>query len=41
MIARVALPLGVAGAAIAAWLITRHAPEQPFDLPSVAQGYFS
>ena len=37
MIATVALLLAVAGAAIAAWLITRQPAEQPLDLPSVAQ----
>lgn len=37
MIATVALLLAVAGAAIAAWVITRQPAEQPLDLPSVAQ----
>jgi hypothetical protein len=37
MIATVALLLTVAGAAIAAWVITRQPPEQPLDLPSVVQ----
>jgi flagellar basal body-associated protein FliL len=37
MIATVALLLAVAGAAIAAWVITRQPAEQPIDLPSVAQ----
>ena len=37
MIATVALLLAVAGAAIAAWVITRQPPEQPLDLPSVVQ----
>jgi hypothetical protein len=41
MIATVALLLAVAGAAIAAWVITRQPAEQPLDLPSVAQAYFS
>jgi hypothetical protein len=37
MIATVALLLAVAGAAIAALVITRQPAEQPLDLPSVAQ----
>jgi hypothetical protein len=37
MIATVALLLAVAGAAIAAWVITRQPPEQPVNLPSVVQ----
>ena len=37
MIATVALLLAVAGAAIAAWVITRQPPEQPLDMPSVVQ----
>jgi hypothetical protein len=37
MIATVALLLALAGAAIAAWLITRQPAEQPLNLPSVAQ----
>ena len=37
MIATVALLLAVAGAAIAAWMITRQPAEQPLNLPSVAQ----
>lgn len=37
MIATVALLLAVAGAALAAWVITRQPAEQPLDLPSVAQ----
>jgi hypothetical protein len=41
MIATVALLLALAGAAIATWLITRQPAEQPLDLPSVAQAYFS
>jgi hypothetical protein len=41
MIATVALLLAVAGAAIAAWVITRQPAEQPLDLPSVAQAHFS
>ena len=41
MIATVALLVAVAGAAIAAWLITRQPVEQPLDLPSVAQADFS
>jgi hypothetical protein len=38
MIATVVLLLALAGAAIAAWLITRQPAEQPLDLPSVARG---
>ena len=41
MIATVTLLLAVAGAAIAAWVITRQPAEQPLDLPSVAQAHFS
>jgi flagellar basal body-associated protein FliL len=41
MIATVALLLVVAGAAIAAWMITRQPAEQPLDLPSVSQAQFS
>jgi hypothetical protein len=41
MIATVALLVAVAGAAIAAWAITRQPAEQPLDLPSVAQAHFS
>ena len=41
MIAAVVLLLVLAGAAIAAWLITRQPAEQPLDLPSVAQAHFS
>ena len=41
MIATVALLLAVAGAAIAAWVITRQPAERPLDLPSVARAYFS
>jgi hypothetical protein len=41
MIATVALLIAVAGAAIAAWVITRQPAEQPLDLPSVAQAHFS
>ncbi len=41
MIATVALLVAVAGAAMAAWLITRQPAEQPLDLPSVAQAHFS
>jgi hypothetical protein len=37
MIATVALLLALAGAAIAAWLITRQPAEQPLNLPSVTQ----
>jgi flagellar basal body-associated protein FliL len=37
MIATVVLLLALAGAAIAAWLITRQPAEQPLDLPSVAR----
>jgi hypothetical protein len=37
MIATVALLLVVAGAAIAAWMITRQPAEQPLDLPSASQ----
>jgi len=37
MIATVALLLAVAGAAVAAWVITRQPAEQPLDLSSVAQ----
>ena len=40
MIAAVVLLLVLAGAAIAAWLITRQPAEQPLDLPSVAQAHF-
>lgn len=41
MIATVALLVAVAGAAIAAWVITRQPAEQPLDLPSVAQAHLS
>ena len=41
MIATVTLLLAVAGAAIAAWVITRQPAERPLDLPSVAQAHFS
>ena len=41
MIATVTLLLAVAGAAIAAWVITRQPAEQPLDLPSVAQAHLS
>jgi flagellar basal body-associated protein FliL len=41
MIATVVLLLAVAGAAIAAWVITRQPAEEPLDLPSVAQAHFS
>jgi hypothetical protein len=41
MIATVTLLLAVAAAAIAAWVITRQPAEQPLDLPSVTQAYFS
>jgi hypothetical protein len=41
MIATVTLLLAVAGAAIAAWVITRQPAEQPLDLPSVTQAHFS
>ena len=41
MIATVALLLAVAGAAIAAWMITRQPAERPLDLPSVARAHFS
>jgi flagellar basal body-associated protein FliL len=37
MIATVLLLLALAGAAIAAWLITRQPPEQPLQVPSVSQ----
>lgn len=37
MIATMALLLAVAGAAIAAWLITRQPAEQPLDLPSLTR----
>jgi hypothetical protein len=37
----VALLLAVAGAAIAAWMITRQPAEQPLDLPSVTRAHFS
>jgi hypothetical protein len=37
MIATVALLLAVAGAAIAAWVITRRPAVQSLDVPSVAQ----
>jgi hypothetical protein len=37
MIATVTLLLAVAGAAIAAWLITGQPVEQPLDIPSVTQ----
>jgi hypothetical protein len=36
MIATLALLLAVAGAALAAWVITRQPAEQPLDVPSVA-----
>ncbi|HJY44162.1 MAG TPA: hypothetical protein VJ301_06040 [Propionibacteriaceae bacterium] len=41
MIATVALLLALAGAAIAAWVITRQPTEEPLRIPSVAQAYFS
>jgi hypothetical protein len=41
MIATVALLLAVAGAAIAAWVITRQPAEEPLNLPSVSQAHFS
>jgi flagellar basal body-associated protein FliL len=41
MIATVALLLALAGAAIAAWVITRQPAEEPLRIPSVAQAYFS
>ena len=37
MIATVALLLAAAGAAIAAWVITRQPAEEPLTLPSVSQ----
>jgi hypothetical protein len=37
MIATVALLLALAGAAIAAWVITRQPAEEPLSVPSVAQ----
>jgi hypothetical protein len=41
MIATVLLLLMLLGAAIAAWTITRQPPEQPLQVPSVSQAYFS
>jgi flagellar basal body-associated protein FliL len=41
MIATVAQLLAVAGVAIAAWVITRQPAEEPLNLPSVSQAYFS
>jgi hypothetical protein len=37
MVATVLLLLALAGAAIAAWVITRQPPEQPLQVPSVSQ----
>jgi len=37
MIATVVLLLALAGAAIAAWVITRQPPEQPLQVPSTSQ----
>ena len=37
MIATVALLLALAGAAIAAWVITRQPAEEPLNVPSVTQ----
>jgi len=37
MIATVLLLVVLAGAAIAAWVITRQPPEQPLQVPSVSQ----
>ena len=37
MIATVLMLLALAGAAIAAWVITRQPPEQPLQVPSVSQ----
>jgi hypothetical protein len=37
MIATVPLLLAAAGAAIAAWLITRQPAEQPLDLPTLTR----
>jgi flagellar basal body-associated protein FliL len=39
MIATVLLLLALAGAAIAAWVITRQPPEQPLQVPSVSQAH--
>jgi hypothetical protein len=41
MIATVLLLLALAGAAIAAWVITRQPPEQPLQVPSVWQAQIS
>jgi cell division protein FtsN len=41
MMVMVALLLAVAGAAIAAWMITRQPADQPLDLPSVTRAHFS
>ena len=41
MIATVLLLLALAGAAIAAWVITRQPPEQPLQVPSVSQAQIS
>jgi hypothetical protein len=38
MIATVALLLALAGAAIAAWVITRQPADEPLNVPSVTQG---
>jgi hypothetical protein len=38
MIAAVALLLALAGAAIAAWVITRQPADEPLNVPSVTQG---
>jgi hypothetical protein len=39
MIATVLLLLALAGATIAAWVITRQPPEQPLQVPSVSQAH--
>ena len=39
MIATVLLLLVLAGAAIAAWVITRQPPEKPLQVPSVSQAH--
>jgi len=41
MIATVLLLLVLIGTVVAAWVITRQPPEQPLQVPSVSQAYFS